>query len=266
MERLHQCSDLQQRLERELASIKTATISQSESQQILMRLARNLGISAAVTNLFALPEPLTVPEYILFVRERVAEFAPVDIQAALEQAEAGLNDSPAPRSFGQLASELSQWHKDNDAVVARPPPPEGDTDADSGGDSGDESGEEEDAPGPSVPRNDNDSGSDAEEEDPAPAPVTEDAMQFCERLLQDPGQLSKFSRELYDIVNVRGDSKVDLSQIQPFLDYLVNHHFDTKRLRSIINSLANREFAQIRELNYVKFCVFVRYVLQRYGA
>ena len=272
MERLHQCTDLSQRLERELALLHASVVTQGTSQQVLARIARVLGISPSVTNLFVLPGPLTIPSYLELVQQRVAEFAPVDLQTTLDQAEAALfeSDSPKPPSFEALSTQLSQWQRDNGPVGTHstrvagtapeeeeeepeeeePVPRERDDSDDSGDDSEDSEGSE-------------DSGDDSEEEAP---PESVDAGKFCEDLLQDPTKLSEFTRKLYELVNTRGDSKVDLSQIQPFIDYLLNHNFDPDRLRVIINALASREFAQFRDLTYVRFCVFVRYVLQRYAA
>ena len=274
MERLRQCSDLPQRLEHELIHI--SLVGQDESRQVLMRIARSLGISTAVANLFALPEALTPQEYIAFVLDRVAEFAPLDIKAALDKAEAAAFNSPVHQSLGTMASQLSQWQRENDVV----PPSVYSDDSDDGNEDDpvedpiangdvDDDGSEEEVCEPEVtnnPRNDDDASDSSDASDGETANESEDASEKCHRLLQDPVQLSKFSRQLYDMVNNRGDSKIDMSQIQPFLDYLVNHNFNPARIRSIVNDLATREFAQHRELNYVKFCVFVRYVLQRYVA
>ena len=277
MERLHQCSDLQQRLEQELAILRTPMVTQTQSQHVLVRIARTLGISTAVANLFVLPQALTIPEYLLYVRERVAEFAPLDIQATLDKAEADAFSTTLPPNFGTMASQLSQWQQDNGVAVPRKHVSisDGDDDDDdvvdpvANGEVDDNSDDEDDGdntpPLPLRPRNDDDS----EDEEEPQVPQTTDtsnvnASELCEQLLQDPVKLSDFTRDLYERVNIRGDNKVDLSQIQPFIDYLMSHNFEPSKLRSIITSLAVREFAHIRELNYVKFCVFVRYVLQRY--
>ena len=238
MESLHQCPDLSQRLERELARLSITVVGQKESQLVLAKITD----STSVGNLFVLTRPLSVPEYVVFVRDRVAEFTPVDIHSGLEQAEEAIFDSPAPQGFGEMASQLSQWQRDND--VSSPDTPE------------------EDTPTP-TPRNDNDSETESEGE--KEEEVIENASELSNKLLQDTVKLSEFTRHLYDQMNTKGDNKIKLGQIQPFIDYLVNHNFDTCRIRSIVNDLAGREFSQIQDLNYVKFSVFVRYFLQRYS-
>jgi hypothetical protein len=271
MERLHRCPDLTQRVERELRTISTSVVNQSQSREILTRIAHSLGASPSVVNLFALPESLTLPEYLMFVRERVAEFQPLDLQKTLAEAEAEAFDSSPPRSFGDLASQLSQWQRDNGASSGAPKASDHAAEASDSSEAGDDASthqsDTDDAPDGS--ENDTDDAADESNAEPADRgadPLPEDALQLCERLLQDPVQLSNLTREVYDTVNIHGDNRVNLSQLQPFLDYLVTHNFDPSRLRSIVNELANREFAHIRELSYVKFCVFVRSVLQRYTA
>ena len=243
MDLLRDCPDLSSLLRRELAGV--ATVTQPVSTRAIQRVAASLGAPLTVANLFAVPTPLSVDAYLAYLTARLDEFAPrqEEHDAGYDPDEPPVGGLPVASTLEEMVSQLSQWQQDNPAAVARtPPPPE---------------------------RDDQDSEPEAEDagEEAAPATTEESPEALCLRLLGDAKALDEWARELYSQVNPLGRVTVEMTAIQPLLDHLVvERRFEVSRLRTIVSALTSNEFAAIRDLNYVRFCVFVRYVLQRYDA
>lgn len=275
MEVLRKCQDLNQRLEREIGTRRLSLVSQDDSRAIIASLARSLGANPLVMNLFPLTAPLTSGEYVLFINDRLKEFAPapqvLDLRSALDEAEDAafaepadeLQEIPIPttgRTLGTMMSQVNQWQKDNaigkSAAIAAA---EATAEADDSDDSDDE------PVATTKKRDDSDSDDeDIEEDTEDDTPPVLDVATLCTQLLNDRTAMSQFTKDSYALVNPHNERKIDINGTQPFLDSLVDKGFEIGKLKGIIQSLLTSEFAHIRDLNYVHFCVFVRYVLQRY--
>jgi hypothetical protein len=283
METLRRCPDLQQRIERELG--REQFVNQDMSRSVLDRIARSLGVNPAVANLFVLPEHLISKQaYLLLIHNRLLEFQQIDIQSALDRAEDDafadelreFREVPIDTGFSSMMNQMSQWQVNNGAKPREVEVEEGkDTDAENGSGSDSESeSESEDKPARKSTRADSDSGSESSsgddsggdnENENTDSGTKGSPEEFCTGLMENRTKMNQFTKEMYALVNPRNEIKVDINNSAPLIEHLVGQGFDADRLHQITSRLVRSEFAHLRDLNYVHFCIFVGHVLQRYS-
>jgi len=265
MEALRTCANLTTLLESELRRQRLTTVTQEDSRGVLNRVAQSLGANPNVRNLFPLPKPLLAAEYVIYVQERLKQFAPAsNTRTAFEQAEAAAFGDGVP----DMLAQMSQWQKQHGTAAA--PAAVTIEDGDSSDDSDDDSKSVVSPSREAQPRNDADETDDSDSEPETEAKEQKsarvepiDPVAYAGTLLEDKVVMSKFTSETFSLLNPRGEGKIDVNGTQPFIDYLVEKNFEPTRLRKILGNFLN-EYSHIRELNYSQFCYYVRFILSRY--